>query len=167
MSRTKVVIADTSFLLNFINVDRVDILGALDQFDFWIPREVAIEIREPIQVARLDAAHEIRILRTIDVAGVRELEKFAVYRKRFGLGESACLASASENGYIVALDDKKARKIAQAEFGVDRILTTPGALLLAIRRGVMTVAEADSIKDELLQTYRFKMKDVASFSDLL
>jgi hypothetical protein len=57
------------------------------------------------------------------------------------------------------------RREARARVGGDRLLNTPGILLLAIRSGLLTVEQADGIKDVLAQR-RYKMA-FGSFRELL
>jgi len=51
-----------------------------------------------------------------------------------------------------------------ARLGTDRLINTPGLLLLSIRAGLITIEEADAMK-ALLEQRRFRMK-FASFRDL-
>ena len=52
------VVADSSFLINFLAVDRMDILGRLAQFRFHVVNHVRAEIRYESQSVRLQAATE-------------------------------------------------------------------------------------------------------------
>ena len=51
-------VADSSFLINFLAVDRMDILSRLSQFRFHVVNHVVAEIRYEGQRARLQAARE-------------------------------------------------------------------------------------------------------------
>jgi predicted nucleic acid-binding protein len=46
---TRIVVADTSVLINFLHLDRLDLLGALPGYGFWIPEHVVAEITRPEQ----------------------------------------------------------------------------------------------------------------------
>jgi hypothetical protein len=52
------VVADSSFLINFLILDRVDLLGGLPQFRFHVVNHVTAEIRYENQRVRLQAAVE-------------------------------------------------------------------------------------------------------------
>lgn len=83
-----------------------------------------------------------------------------------GAGEAACLALAELNGWHVASDERRRfRREVFARLGEGRLLTTPSIYVLAIRAGLLSVAEADADKD-LLASRRFVMK-FGSFSELL
>lgn len=83
-----------------------------------------------------------------------------------GVGESACLAVAELNGWVVASDERRRfRREVIARLGRDRLLTTPDIFVLAIRAGLLSVAQADEDK-ALLASRRFVMK-FGSFSELL
>ena len=52
------MVADSSFLINFLVLDRMDILGRLPQFRFHVVNHVSAEIRYEDQSRRLRAAIE-------------------------------------------------------------------------------------------------------------
>ncbi|HEV2843795.1 MAG TPA: hypothetical protein VG477_03035, partial [Thermoanaerobaculia bacterium] len=69
-------------------------------------------------------------------------------------------------GALLASDEKRVfRREAEARLGPGRLLNTPGLLLLAIRRGILTVGEADELKHHL-EARQFKMT-FGSFRALL
>lgn len=61
--------------------------------------------------------------------------------------------------------EKKVSSRSGGPEGADRLLNTAGLLLLAIRTGVLSVAEADKTL-EVLAKYRFKV-NFKTFRDLL
>jgi predicted nucleic acid-binding protein len=83
-----------------------------------------------------------------------------------GAGEAASLALAVQMGWAVASDEKRAfRREALARLGPGRILTTPGLYVLAIRAGLLSVAEAGADKARL-DACKFRM-GFSSFGDLI
>jgi predicted nucleic acid-binding protein len=83
-----------------------------------------------------------------------------------GMGEAACLALAVSQRAWIASDEKRVfRREAEARLGPGSILNTPGLLLLGIRRGFLTVEEADELKT-VLAAKRFRMK-LESFRELV
>ena len=65
---------------------------------------------------------------------------------------------------MIACDEKKAfRREAEARVGPSRILNTVSLIVLAIRNGMVTVAEADEFKERLAEN-RFVIA-VRSFSE--
>ena len=157
---------DANVLLNFALVDRLDLLGALSDLEFQIPEEVLAEIlseRERFLVERsLRAGH----LGEASFSQVSELALFAELLQVMGMGEAACLSLAVHRKALVASDEKRVfRREAEARLGPGRILNTPGLLLLGIRRGLLTIQEADELKHHL-ESKRFRM-NFGSFRDLL
>lgn len=83
-----------------------------------------------------------------------------------GAGESACLVLAETRGWHIASDERgRFRREAVARIGADRLLTTSAIYVLAIRAGLLTVAEADEDKAHLA-TKKFVMP-FGSFVELL
>jgi hypothetical protein len=73
---------------------------------------------------------------------------------------------AEKRSWVLGTDDSKGakwKKVISAP-GI-QILNTPGIILLAIRMGVLTIQQADEIKD-ILERNRFHM-GFASFGDLV
>jgi hypothetical protein len=76
------------------------------------------------------------------------------------------LALAARSSALVASDEKRQfLREAQRRLGPGRILNTPGLFLLAIRRGALTVEEADAAK-AVLERHRFQMT-FKSFRELV
>jgi predicted nucleic acid-binding protein len=86
-------------------------------------------------------------------------------KQRLSSGEVSCIAFARKTDWHVATDDKRACEIAETILGDGRLLTTPGLILTAIRTGLLTVEEADSIRTKLMES-RFRMS-FGSFREVL
>ncbi len=163
---TRIVVTDANVLINLIHVGRLDLLAGLGGFEFVVPDHVDAEITDPSQRAVLSEAAQRDVLRTVSLNELPAIALYAELASRLGRGEAACLALAATRGWIVASDEKKRfRREAEARLGVDRILTTPGIFVLAIRRGLLSVQQADADKAALEQR-RFKMS-FASFRDVI
>lgn len=164
-----IILADTSVLINFLAIDRMDLL---QQYSgrFLITDHVRHEVTRhyPDQWARLLEALEQGILEEIQVTDPDEVETFAHWTglQRFGKGECACIAVALHRGYAVAMDDRRA--IHHALRACDRleILTTLDLMLTLIQENLLTLEEADAIKNEWASCHRFQLK-IASFRELL
>ena len=162
------VITDANILINFIKIDRLDILQKLQMYAFYIPEEVYAEISYPAQRLILDRALGKGWLRKTVITDQNELLSYARYRQQMGDGEAACLAIATCRRWIMACDEQKKKLISkevQRVLGTGYLLNTPGILLKAIRECILTVSQADAIKDTLAQN-RFVMS-FASFQDLI
>jgi len=161
-----VVLTDACVLINFALVGRLALLGTLSGLEFKVPEEALAEILGARERESVDGALAEGLLCRTSITEPASLAVFADLRQSLGTGESACLALAEASGAMVASDEKRRfLREAQRRLGPGRILNTPGLFLLAIRRGVITVGEADEAK-ALLEGHRFRMT-FASFRGLL
>lgn len=126
-------------------------------------------MKYPDQRALLEKALQQGDLEEVQLTDPSEIQIYANYRKRFGDGESACVAVAVSRWWVIAVDEVKKKRVLLREIrdklGEDHILNTPGLLLQGIQRQIITVQEADRIKGEL-EKVRFRMK-FRSFQDLI
>ena len=157
---------DASVLINFLHLERLDILADVAEVDFVVPEQVVEEITVPQQRQTLNAAIRSRQLRSERSTVPDELASYAYLRRFMGRGEAACLSMAEQRGWLVAVDERgRFLRMARERIGEGRILNTPGILLLAIRAGLLRVDEADVLKARL-ETHRYRMK-FDSFRDVL
>lgn len=160
------MLVDANVLLNLAFVNRLDLLGAMPELEFRSPEEVLTEIISAREKMLVEDSRRRGDLGDIAFSEVAELALFVELRRSLGMGEAACLALAVHRGALVASDEKRAfRREAETRLGPGRILNTPGLLLLAIRRGLLTIGEADELK-RILESNRFRMK-FGSFRELL
>jgi len=154
-------VLDTSVLLNFLKVDRLDLLAQHPRYRFLVTDHVRVEITQhyPDQLARLEAALIAREFDEIQVTDPTELQVFGQLHgaKRLGAGECSAIAVAARRGLSLAVDDKRARKEARALSSKMVFLNTESLMLSLIHEGVIDVTTADSIKLEWEQTHRFKL----------
>ena len=163
---TRIVVADTSVLINFLHLDRLDLLEQLPGYAFCIPEHVLAEIIRPEQAASLKARLDAGRLQLAVMSEMSEIGSYDALRRTLGDGEAASLALAECRGWFIACDEKRRfRREAEARIGANRILNTVSLLVLAILEGLVTVEEADVFKDRLAER-RFHIR-VASFADLL
>jgi predicted nucleic acid-binding protein len=169
--RTDAII-ETSVLVNFLKVDRTDLLANHPQYRFVVIDLVRNEVTHHYadQVARLNAAiaaGELLPDQPPEATDPTELAAFAAMaRLKIGEGERAAVAAATARGFALAMDDERAWKRA-ATFcaGVPRE-STVSILVSLIRTGVIDVGEADSIKLEWETNHRFRLK-FTSFAEIL
>lgn len=166
MRPLRIVLTDTCVLLNLVFAKRLEILAKLQDFEFQVPEEVLSEILGPSERAAIAEAFDSGLLHKTSLAEPGDLTVFADLRQFLGMGEAACLALAGRRGALVASDEKR-RFLREAEqrLGSGRVLNTPGLLLLAIRRGIITADETDEAK-EVLERHRFRMS-FSSFRGLI
>ena len=166
-----IIVADTSVLLNFLKIGRMDLIGRHPR-RFLATDHVESEITDAVQRSAFLAAVAAGHLNTCTVTDLREVDLFLRLGPgiRLGAGECSALAVAVNRGHAVAIDDNRAlnRAFRAAGLGTARIeiIRTPGVVVELIRAGVLTVGEADHIKAEWAQHHRFRIK-AASFGDLV
>lgn len=164
-----IVITDTSLLVNFLAVDKVDLLVALPQKQFIVTDHVRSEVTEHYaeQSQRLTLAIDSGQLAEISVTELVEVELFAnLAATGLGVGECSAIAVAANRQHAIAIDDKTALKRIAKLYPAMPVLTTRLIMLELIRVGVISVAEADAIKAEWQRNHRFTLP-FASFGDLL
>lgn len=160
------VVADSSFLINFLVLDRMDVLGGLQEFRFHVVNHVSAEIRYEAQRARLRAALEGGLVAEIEITEPGEILLYDEFRRFLGDGESAALAVAVTRRWVIAGDEKgRFRREVFDRLGEDYLLNTLGTLLTAIRASLITVDEAEALRAELREN-RFEM-DPRPFDELL
>lgn len=160
------VVMESSFLINFLAIDRIDILAGLHQFMFHVPDHVKADVRYPEQKARLVAALAAGIVSDLEITDQAEILLYDEFRKVLGDGESASLAVAVSRRWIIAADEKgRFRRQLFERLGEEYLLDTPGALVAGIKGGLITIPEAEELRTRLRQ-HRFEM-DPRPFEELL
>jgi len=164
---TTIVITDTSVLINFLVLDRVGLLLRLSSVHFVVTEHVRAEITEhfPEQLRRLNAAFETGVIEEISVTDIVEVALFAdLTSKGLGLGECSAIAVAVNRKLTIAIDDKRAlKKVARLAYNL-KVLGTEQLVVQLIAESVLTIVEADQMKDDWEQNYRFKLS-IVSFSE--
>ena len=167
--RPAIIVTDASVLINFLRIDRTDLLADLSHA-FIVTDHVAAEItdRYPDQQQRFAAAVGAGAISETRVATLEELRIFGsmMATGRLGAGECSAIALAVSRGYILAIDDRLATSHARGASATLRILATQDLVLSMIREGLLTIGEADRIKQEWAIRHRFRLV-FNSFQDLL
>ena len=166
-----IVVSDTDVVINFLCVQRLDLLCGQSTFRVVVTEHllgsfgIRGELNDPMQAAEAEKAVATGLMGPVALTEPAELALFATLNQFLGRGESAAIAVAASRGWLVATDDRLARRECERRLGPGRTLTTPEILLDCIRNGSLSVADADDIKNRLAAR-RFIMK-FASFADLL
>ena len=164
---TTIVITDASVLINFLVLDRVGLLSRLTSVHFVVTEHVRAEITEhfPEQLQRLNVAFETGVIEEISVTDIVEVALFAdLTSKGLGVGECSAIAVAVNRKLKIAIDDKRAlKKVARLGHSLE-VLGTEQLVVQLIAVSVLTIVEADQMKTDWEQNYRFKLS-IASFSE--
>jgi predicted nucleic acid-binding protein len=162
----RIVIADTSVLINLAHTGHLGLLGGTPGYRFFVTDEVLAEVQDPSQKAMVDGAIADGVIDTTMIQTVEELAAYSDLTIILGSGESACLAVAQSRGWYLACDERRVfLREARARIGEHRLVNTPGLYILWIRSGILTVAEADAAK-AALESRRFRMT-FGSFQELV
>ena len=166
-----IVVADTSVLLNFLKIRRMDLIAKHPR-RFLATDHVEAEISNEEQRAAFVAAVAAGQLDTCTVNDPREVELFLRLRPgvRLGAGECSALAVAINRRHPIAIDDNRAVSRAFRDAGLEttkiEIVRTPDIIVSLIRAGQLTIAEADRIKEEWAGKHRYRI-EADSFGDLM
>lgn len=140
------VILDASVLINFLTIDRVDLLQHLPGHRFVIAAHVAGEITYHDDAQRLATAIQAHTLQLLPAGSHCELATFARLTTMLGIGESAAIAAAQHRSMLIAVEDRTARRTAESLVGKNNVLSSFDLVLRAVQAGLVTITDADAIK---------------------
>ncbi len=160
-------------LINFLRIDRMDLIGA-HPGSFIVTDEVATEISYPDQKSCYEAALSSGYLIQQKIDDPLEVEQFLrldlKYGQYLGAGELSAIAVALRRNCLLAIDDNRAVRDALREIGLsdrpDRIIRTQDIIVELIKRNLLALEEAESIKVDWETNHRFALK-FPSFRELL
>ena len=169
MSDSRVIIADTNILINFLRIDRLDLFADYSH-QFFITEHVKQEITDHYEVQRQRVQNAIES-GTITEKPVNTLEELQLFRTlmktgRIGSGECSAIACAICGSYKLAIDDKRAIKEARKISSALKILGTQELIVSMLSEQLLDINEADEIKASWENEHRFKLK-IPSFKDIL
>lgn len=160
------LIAESSVLINFLNIRRRDLLTGLP-FRLLTTDVVQNEIQRRHQAEQLDEAISQQEIEIVSLSDPADLQMIGQFRSSgLGTGESVSIVAAHRLGATLGMDDGKATRAALRTYPTLRCITTQDIVALNIRQGVLTIEEADAIKEEWRLKYRFALK-IASFRSLI
>lgn len=172
MAQSAVLILDASLLINFLKVDRVDLIQAYPA-KILITEHVRDEVTTayPEQLARLDQAITASTVEVLIINDISEIEEIVTFRddktqRQLGLGECSAIILASKRNCSIGIDDGPAIKVVKRQFPEIKIIRTQDVIVEAINCGAIDVIAADRIKDQWANHHRFKL-NIRSFSALL
>ena len=153
------IVLDTSVLLNFVNIGRIELLGQLGA-SVVLPDQVLDEIRRPAQREAVEDAMAAGILDLQSIRNPADVALFADLRAggRLGAGECAVLAVALARNWVAGLQDRRARIEGQRRRKDLALCQTEDLVLMLIRAGRLTVEEADGFLVEWATRHRFRAR---------
>ena len=165
LTDTAAIVVDTSVLLNFVKVGRIDLMQFIG-VSLLLPDDVYAEVTRPEQRAVVDRAVAAGVLIRETIADLAEVVLFAERAQsgRFGPGERATMAVALVRGSAVAIQERPAQAEMLRRNRHAKIITTEDIIICAIRSGAITVADADALLVEWRTRHRFASR-LATFRD--
>jgi predicted nucleic acid-binding protein len=112
---------------------------------------------EPLDPELQQACNDRRII-VLDDGDVDLGEYLRVAEAGLGDGETECIALAATNGWHVCTDDGKARSVAAARLGTDRVIGTIRLLMQAVRAGYLASADAFAAYIRMMEAGAFLPK---------
>jgi predicted nucleic acid-binding protein len=161
--RSKAII-ETSVLVNFLKIDRTDLLAKHALYQFVVPHAVRNEVTRhyAAQVARLDAAFAAGQLLPDDPPESTDPDELATFAAmsslKIGNGEKAAIAAARTRGLPLAMDDQRAWKRSKAFSAGIPPEDTVTIIVSLVKAGVLTVAAADAIKADWRASHNFTLR---------
>jgi len=166
---TDVIISDTSVLINFLKIDRLELLGRCSE-RFLVTDHVREEITDNFleQLQRFQKGLQKQILEEIRVVDSAEMEIFStlMQKRKLGIGECSAISVAIHRQCALAIDDNLAIKITLSLAPALPILRTQDLMVKMIQEDIISVSEADAILHDWAKNHRFKLK-IDSFEELL
>jgi predicted nucleic acid-binding protein len=157
----RIIICDSSVLINFLKIGRLDLFEAYS-CDFFVTDHVRDEITDhyPDQKQLFEASLRSGIMSVISVTDPCELELFAKLGSsgQLGAGECSAIAVASIRGYKIAIEDNQAIKKALSLIPNLEILRTQDLLRGMVLEGVIEIDAVDVILQTWAAKHRFKIK---------
>lgn len=164
LSDRATIVLDTSVLLNFVRIDRMDLLLPL-AVPLLTPDDVRAEVTRPDQRTVLEAAITSGLLHVESISNPAEVALFAELARvgRFGPGERAVMAVSLTRGMVAGLQERLAAAELRRRDKASRIVTTEDIVLTAIKAGAISVRDADGLLVEWRTHHRFASR-IKTFS---
>ena len=147
--RPEIVVTDASVLMNFLRIDRMDLIAG-HSHGFVVIDHVAAEIsdRYPEQQQRFSETAGRGAVTQTSIVSPEELSLFGSLSAsgRLGAGECSAIAMAVHRRSVLAIDDRQATVQARRIDRTLRILTTQDLMVSMIGEALLGIAEADRIK---------------------
>lgn len=141
------VILDTSVLINYAHVDRLDVLAGCFA-EIRVVEQVQSELQRENQKLALDRALDSGIVTPCAVTDLSDIEEAfrLVFEDRRGRGESFSFVYARSQNGVLAIDDKRAVALFRRKHPELITATSKELMVRAIQRGLISIHEADAIK---------------------
>jgi predicted nucleic acid-binding protein len=164
MESPPLLIADSSTLLNFLVVERMDLMLELG-YSVHVVDAVIHEIKT--ERVLLDRLLKEGAIKRVVLDGPQITATVASFTEvGLGAGEALSYAAAIELNCAIAIDDRRAVKRATSTAGHLPVITTADIVLAAIKENRIELQEAEALKLAWEQNHKFRLR-FDSFAVLL
>lgn len=167
-SQLAIIVTDTSVLVNFLCIDRMDLFADYSH-EFTVTDHVAAEIsyQYPEQQKRFTLASATGAVSQTSVTSSEEVFLFGSLSAsgRLAAGECSAITMAVHRQYILAFDDYQAAAQARSIDPDLVVLKTQDLMVSMIKEELLNIREADKIKDDWAERHRFRL-NLRSFQDI-
>ncbi len=150
------VIADNTVVSNFAVIRREDVLCRMFGNTFCVTREVLTELKRG-EERGIVPNRDWTWVRVLDTESPHENALFQLFSASLGKGESSCLSIAASRNLKILTDDLDARKLAYRS-GIP-VSGTIGILVQAVRTGILSLKEANTLLAEMISKSYFSPVD--------
>lgn len=163
------LVLDSTVLLNFIKINKIDILVKLYGGSMVIPQQVKLEVIIDSNVGPvIENLIKDKIIEEyiIDYKSTgREIKDYCYLSKRFGQGESACIAIAKNWKGTVVSDDMTATCCYCTRNRIS-LKGSLGIIYEAYEKKIISLEEGQAILDDMISISKYK-SPVNKFDDII
>ena len=148
----KLLLNDTSVLLNLLATDRLEEIVAATPWDYAICTAVQKETlrlynpdRSKTEEVSLQTFIDQGVLEIWELEQERAQERYVQLASLMGDGEAMCFALAEQRSCAVAIDDRRAIRRAESVIGSVKTISTPEVLMEWENSGVTAQEMVDAI----------------------
>jgi predicted nucleic acid-binding protein len=136
------LIIDASSIINLHNAKALDLVTGLDEHTFWVSPLVVGEC-EPTcaaELLQLQGQGLVGFVEPNEISSDTYLD--LLNQHELGEGETECIALAMKRPYAFCCDDRKARQVATAILGSDKVIGSLRLLKWSVTANLLGAADA-------------------------
>ncbi|WP_300381227.1 hypothetical protein [Clostridium sp.] len=169
MNKMPPFVLDSTVIFNFCKTGNFSILSKLYAENMIIPTDVFLEIvvHSDVDIIIRQAIND-KIIEQYSIDCNSENDEIRFYldiRKKYGLGESACIAIAKKRRCTVVSDDMRAVVRLCRREGI-KFMGTLGVLYEAYDKGIINQEEGQKILSDMIITSRYR-SPVRDFQEII
>jgi predicted nucleic acid-binding protein len=165
-----ILVPDACVLINFLKLDRLDLLTSAMELSPMTTKLVLDEITDRGQRQALDEAVNSGKIEVADPDSARAMELYLDLREGgLGKGEASCLGLCCITGGAILACDERAGCFLRAVSKLDlreHLVTTRDLINLAVQDGRLTLGAANRLLGDLRTRFRYNSDDLQSGEDL-